>query len=179
MKYNFEKFCKDYRNIENYDKAATDNFEGWCCHHRRQTWDSNGERLEADVSAAELIALGQYYNVSADELIFLTASEHMSLHKKGKKFSEEHREKLSEAHKGEKHHMYGKHHSEEVKKKMSKPKSDEAKKKMSIAKKNMTEYTKKKIAAANIGLHWYHNDVENIRAKECPPGYVLGMSKRK
>ena len=29
MKYNFEKFCKDYENIENYEKAKKDNFKGW------------------------------------------------------------------------------------------------------------------------------------------------------
>lgn len=36
---------------------------------------------------------------------------------KGKEFSEEHKRKLSEAKKGENHHMYGKHHTEESKKK--------------------------------------------------------------
>ena len=40
----------------------------------------------------------------------------------GKKFSEEHRKKLSESHKGINHPMYGKHFSEEHKKKLSESK---------------------------------------------------------
>ena len=55
-------------------------------------------------------------------------------------FSEETRRKISESNKGEKHHMYGKHHSEETKRKISeshkglKP-SDETRKKLSEVKK--------------------------------------------
>lgn len=44
---------------------------------------------------------------------------------KHKSFSEEHKRKLSEAHKGEKHPFYGKHHSEETKRKMSEVKKRE------------------------------------------------------
>lgn len=40
--------------------------------------------------------------------------------------SEETKKKMSEARKGEKHHMYGKHHSEETKKKMSEAKKGES-----------------------------------------------------
>ena len=59
MKRSFEKFCKDYKNIENYEKAAADNFKGWCCHHRLQTWTSDGERRLVDITAAELQALNK------------------------------------------------------------------------------------------------------------------------
>lgn len=30
----YKQYCKDYENIENYDKAKVDNFVGWDCHHR-------------------------------------------------------------------------------------------------------------------------------------------------
>ena len=106
MKHNFEKYCKDYKNIENYDKALADNFKGWECHHRLQTWNSDGERRLVDITQAELKALGMYYNRPAEELIFLTRSEHNSLHQKGnnhflgKRHSEETRKKMSEAKKG-------------------------------------------------------------------------------
>ena len=32
-----KRYCKDYENIENYDKALADNFKGWHCHHRLET----------------------------------------------------------------------------------------------------------------------------------------------
>ena len=108
--------------------------------------------------------------------------------KKGKKLSEETRKKISETEKG-KHTgadnpFYGKHHSEEARKKISegnkgkqageknpmygKHFSEESKKKMSLAKKGNTNVR---------GKHWYNNGKINIRAKECPPGFVPGMLK--
>ena len=153
MKHRFEKYCKDYTNIENYENAAADNFVGWCCHHRKGV----------DITTEKLIALGIYYDRPAEELIFLTRSEHGALHNKGKKgkhFSEETKKKMSEAKKG-------KHFSEETKKKMSE------------AKKNMSEETKKKMSEAKKCRHWYNNGKINIRAKECLPGFVPGKLKRK
>ena len=117
MKHRFEKYCKDYTNIENYENAAADNFVGWCCHHRKGV----------DITTEKLIALGIYYDRPAEELIFLTRSEHGALHNKGKK---------------------GKHFSEETKKKMSEAKknmSEETKKKMSEAKKCRHWYNNGKI----------------------------------
>ena len=161
MKRNFERYCKDYENIENYDKALADNFKGWCCHHRLQTWNSDGERRLVDISREELIALDMYYNRPASELIFLTRSEHISLHDEGennpnygKHHSEETRKKISEGNKGkqagEKHPNYGKHHSEE---------------------------TRKKMGAALKGMRWFNNGKTNIRVKECPEGFVPGRLK--
>ena len=134
MKRNFEKFCKDYENIENYDKAKKDNFKGWHCHHRLETHNSDGERRLVDISQEELKALETYYDRPANELIFLTSREHNAYrkgrhlseeHKKkvsealeGKPKSEEHKKKISELKKGNKYHL-GKHHSEETKRKMS------------------------------------------------------------
>lgn len=154
-------------------------------------------------------------------------AEAISKANKGKKFSEEHKKKLSEAHKGkhagEKHSMYGKHHSDETKKKMSeahknmseetrrklseshkgqtawdkgKKLSEEHKKKLSEAHKgkhhslssiqkmseakkgkHRSEETKKKIGEAKKGTLWYNNGEINIRATECPEGFVPGRIK--
>ena len=167
----YKHYCKNYQDIENYQKALADNFKGWHCHHRLETHTSDGVRREVDIAAAELKALGMYYNRPASELIFLTIREHnafnkgkhlseeskkkMSEAKKGKHLSEEHKKKLSEAKKGEKNPNYGKHFSEEHKKKMSE------------ASKGKNIWTK--------GTRWYNNGKENIRAKECPEGFVPGM----
>ena len=84
MKYHFKRYCKDYENIENYEKAKKDNFKNWVCHHRLETHNSDGERRLVDITAEELLALGIYYSRPSSELIFLPISEHMSLHQKGK-----------------------------------------------------------------------------------------------
>ena len=151
MKYFFELYCKEYENIENYHKALADNFNGWECHHKLETHTSDGERRLVDITRKELIALDTYYNRPSEELIFLTKSEHMSLHRIGKHHSEETLKKMSETHKG--HSV-----SEETKKKLSeaaKNMSDETKKKMSEAKKGnkLSEEHKKKISEGNKGKH--------------------------
>ena len=156
MKHNFEKFCKDYENIENYEKAKADNFKGWDCHHRLETHTSDGERRLVDISHKELKALGMYYNRPPEELIFLPRREHNAFNK-GKKRSDETRKKLREVKKGEKNPNYGKHFSEEYRKKLSE-----------AAKGN-----------TNVrGTRWYNNGKINIRAKECPPGFTPGRIKK-
>ena len=105
MRYNFEKYCKDYQNIENYEKAKKDDFVGWHCHHRLETHNSDGERRLVDISQKELMALNMYYNRPASELIFLTTREHNAF-KKGK-------------YTGENHPRYGKHHTFEARQKIS------------------------------------------------------------
>ena len=171
MKHRFEVYCKNYQDIENYEKALADNFKGWECHHRLETHTSDGERRAVDITVDELQALGMYRYRPASELIFLTTSEHRKLHK----CSEETKKKMSEA---------KKNMSEETKKKMSEAKkghtvSEETRKKMSEAKKNMSEENKNKISEAYKGCHWYNNGKINIRAKECTPGFVPGMLIRK
>ena len=66
--------------IENYQFAKKDNFDGWNIHHRLETHTSDGEKRLVNLSKAELIALDMYYNRPANELVFLTKSEHTSLH---------------------------------------------------------------------------------------------------
>ena len=170
----YERYCKDYENIENYEKAKADNFKGWEVHHRLETHNLYGERREVDILADELKALGMYYNRPASELIFLTIKEH-NAYKKGKKLSEETKNKISEANKGENNSMYGKHHTSETKNKISEAMKGH---KNSLGKHLSAEH-KKKIGAASIGKHWYNNGKENRFCFECPEGFVLGMLKRK
>ena len=165
----YKQYCKDYENIENYQKALADNFKCWECHHRLETHTSDEERRLVDITRDELKALGMYYNRPASELIFLTKSEHNTLHKKCKRRSEETKKKIGAAHKG-------KHYSDETKKKMSdvwdydKHFTAGTRKKISETKKGNT-YTK--------GKRWYNNGKINIMSKECPLGFVPGMLKRK
>ena len=109
-------------------------------HHRRET--------DEGLSARELIKKKEYLQRPACELIFLTGSEHRRLHNRG-----------------EKNPYFGKHHSEETKKKMSEAKigthhSEEHKKKISQALsgeknpnfgKHFSEETKKKLSFAMSG----------------------------
>ena len=143
----YKQYCKEPEKIENYEKAKAANFKNWEVHHRLETHNSDGERRQVDITKKELKALDMYYNRPSSELIFLPTSEHMSLHRKGKPKSEEHKKKLSEARKGEKNPFYGKTHSEETRKKWS-----EARKEM----------------------RWYNNGKINTMAKECPEGFVPG-----
>ena len=200
----YKQYCKDYEKIENYQKAKKDNFKGWHCHHRLETHNSDGERRLVDITQKELIALGMYYHRPASELIFLTSREHNAF-RRGRKRSDETRRRMSEAGKGNKNAL-GCKRSEETKNKIREAnkgkklsdetrrrigaankgnkhalgckRSEETKKKMSEAKKNMTAETRRRIGAAKKGMHFFNNGKINIRAKECPPGFVPGRIKR-
>lgn len=102
--------CEDISKIENYELAKKDNFKGWACHHRLETYTSEGERRLVDISKEELKALGMYYHRPSEELIYLTKSEHQKLHhtgrpgpNRGKHFSEDHKRKILESKKGKKY----------------------------------------------------------------------------
>ena len=149
MKHTFERYCKDFEKIENYERAKKDNFKSWHCHHRLETHTSDGERRLVDITQKELKALGIYYNRPAEELIFLTTREH-NAYNKGKHHSEETKKKLSEANKGKKL-------------------SEEAKKKLSEAQKGNTNVR---------GRHWYNNGKENKYCYECPDGFTPGILRK-
>ena len=139
-----KKFCNDFTNIENYEKAIADIAHTWQCHHRLETHNSDETERprNAQLSKEELIALGMYYNRPAEEFIFLTEVDHKRLHNAGKKrrpFSEEWKRKMSEAHKG-------KHHSEEHKKKLSKANKGKHS--------EVSEETRRKSSEAHKGKHW-------------------------
>ena len=163
------QYCKDYENIENYEKAKAENFKGWRCHHRLETHTSDGKRRAVDITASELKALGLYWNRPADELIFLTTSEHAILHQKGKHRSEETRNKISEANKG-------KQFSEEHKRNISE--GQRCEKNHNYGKPKSNE-TKNKLSNAFKGLCFFNNGEINIRARECPPGFIKGRLKIK
>ena len=71
-------YCKeDISKIENYEKAITDSTQTWDCHHKAEILPCG--RFSADM----LIKYGLYYHRPANELIFLTHSEHARVHRKG------------------------------------------------------------------------------------------------
>lgn len=128
-----QAYCKDdLSKIENYDKAIADPENVWDCHHRLE-FTLEGEFAHTH---EELKRLGMYYHRPYFELIFLTHSEHLRLHKKGKN-----------------HHLYGKaspmkgkHHSDETRQKMS-----EAKKGRKL--RPFTAETRRKMSEAHKGKH--------------------------
>jgi len=69
----YSQYARDRRidAVENYDKACSEDFEGWTLHHRK----------EDKYTAKELIAMKDYYYVDPNELIWLTESEHDAIHK--------------------------------------------------------------------------------------------------
>ena len=74
-----KSYCReDLSLIENYNEAANDLTQTWDCHHRLEIQN------EKVVSRSDLIKQGLYYHRPAEELIFLTHSEHIVLHKSGK-----------------------------------------------------------------------------------------------
>lgn len=75
--------CEDYKDIENYDKAVNSP-ELWICHHRQETHNPDGTRRSVDLTVNDLMEWDLYYNRPADELIFLTRSEHRKVHAKPK-----------------------------------------------------------------------------------------------
>lgn len=104
--------CEDISLIENYEIAVNSPLK-YDCHHRNE--------IEMSKSMKELKELDLYYHRPASELIFIERGEHTRLHQKGKIVSFETRQKMSENNKkrvGEKNSFYGKHHSDETKKKI-------------------------------------------------------------
>lgn len=96
-----KRCCKDFTKIENYEKAITDT-QTWDLHHRLETHFSDGtpRPKNAQLKAAELIALDMYYHRPPEELIFMTHSEHSVIHHRNKVVSNEARRKLSNSRKG-------------------------------------------------------------------------------
>jgi len=152
------RICRNYELVENYAKAIADEENKWHLHHRRE--------IDEMKSAQQLKDEGKYYDVKPQELIFLTKSEHTKLHNKNQLAETKH--KISEALKGEKNPMFGKRHTEETKKKISD--SNKGKKASADAKKKMSDSRK--------GKHWYNNGIVEIKAKECPEGFVKGRLRK-
>ena len=109
------KYCReDIALIENYAEAIADTTQIWHCHHRDEV-KILPSGVQVISTASELKENERYFDCPANELIFLTRSEHRALHncsKKGKHLSEDHKLKMRESNKG-------KSRSEETKRKMS------------------------------------------------------------
>lgn len=69
----YGKYVKDRKieTVENYDKACSEDFEGWTLHHKK----------EDKHTAKELIAMKEYFYVDPNELIWLTIEEHDAIHR--------------------------------------------------------------------------------------------------
>ena len=177
--------CEDVSKIENYDKAITDNTQTWDCHHRLETHNSDGERRLVNLERKELIALGMYYNRPASELIFMTTVDHQYLHNKGKQLSVETRLKISKTlkgkYKGENNPLYGRHLSEERRKKMSEARkghsvTEETRKKISVAKSEFNK-THGIVPPSQKGKRWFTNGEINVKAEDCPVGFTPGITR--
>ena len=70
-----KRYCSKYWEIENYDKAVNDKTTIWVCHHRAEI-ETNG----VVHSMNYLIENNLYYHQNPEDLIFLTQSEHITLH---------------------------------------------------------------------------------------------------
>lgn len=102
-----KQYCKDPINlIENYQAAISDLTQMWVCHHRKE--------IDLDLTYKELIELNIYYQVPASDLIFLTRSDHTTLHHQTPKRKEQLRERML----GEDNPMRGKQHTQETRKKL-------------------------------------------------------------
>lgn len=66
----------ELRKIENYEQALADNFVLWDLHHRKEIAEDGSEGASRDV----LIVQGEYFYRPADELLFITKTDHKILH---------------------------------------------------------------------------------------------------
>lgn len=156
-----EKYTKLYcidniSLIENYDKALDDKTQTWVCHHRLE--------IDEKKSQQQLKAEGRYYHRPASELIFLTNSEHWTLHNLN--LRDETRILYSIRNSGKNNAMCG--HS--IKEFMSEEAYNEWKKKQ-------REVQKNKI--------WVNNGIENKKVKPeqlqqyLDKGYTKGVKRKK
>ena len=167
--YRASKYCcEDISQIENYDKAIADTTQTWQIHHRDEirTLPSG---MVVYRTQQELIENGRYYNCPANELIFLTKSEHIKLHCKYRPplpkecyertvrtrknngylhHSEETKRKLSEARKGKSSWNKGKHYKCEAVSKALKGHK-------------LSDKTKEKMSKSRIGRKWYNDGVKD------------------
>ena len=95
----------------------------------------------------------------------------MSEAKKGKNFSEEHKESLSKALTGKKKPPFTEEHRQNLSKALKgKHHSEESKRKLSDSMKGKPSNTK--------GKKWFNDGTKNVMAFECPEGFVPGRLKR-
>lgn len=183
--------CEDISKIENYDKAIIDSVRIWHCHHRLETISNSIITVET------LKKANMYYHRPANELIFLSPSEHAKLHTTGersnkvwlkKHLPEYIKQKISLSNKGK---PKSEEHKQKLKlSRLGKKASLETRQKLSAMRKGkklgpMSDITKKHISEAKkaknlIGvLHWYNNGKKESCLKNCPMGWTKGrLTKR-
>ena len=140
---NAHEYCRDdIAKIENYDKAAADNTQMWDCHHRDEV-KVLPSGMTVLRSRQDLIDSGRYYDCPANELIFLTHSEHQRVHNKGMHHSDETRKKISESQKGKKRTPLSEEHRKKISESMKgRILSEETRIKLSEAHKGKTTWNK-------------------------------------
>lgn len=92
-----EKYCTDYKNIENYAEALSSPLR-YDLHHRLEISEMQ--------TRSDLMFLHLYFHRPPEELIFLEHREHVSLHNAN--LSTETKKRMSESKKGN-HYALGKH----------------------------------------------------------------------
>lgn len=155
-----KKYCKeDISLIENYDIAVADTKNRWIIHHRDEV-KILPLGIRVNRSVEYLKENGRYYNCPANELIFMLQKDHARVHftghtyNKGRTMPDEQRLKCARP--AEQNGMFGKHHSEETRNKIS-----ESKQGKHI--KPFTDEHKRKIAEANKRRVWTAEMRENMR----------------
>ena len=98
-------------------------------------------------SKETLIKFGLYYNRPANELVFMKLSEHRKIHTIGSR-----------------NPFYRKQHSLAQRQKWSKERKGNKLNELQLS--NFARWSK--------GLHYYNNGHIELRAKECPDGFVKG-----
>ena len=105
-----EYCCEDISLIENYEQAVSDENEVWQCHHRNEiVGDKRFSRFE-------LMKMNMYYERPASEFIFLTELEHKRLHNTGRKYTDEQKQRMSDAKKGRRYSLESRRRMSETKK---------------------------------------------------------------
>lgn len=166
----YRSICKtSITEVENYDKAIADETQEWVLHHRLETHKYKDRtrtewiRRDENLSRKVLVAFGVYFLRPAEELIFMTRSDHHKLHMD--RVSEEHRANMNKGHIGCKL-------SEDHKKKLSEAKLNNPVRYWSG--KKLSEEHKKKLAESKKGRGWYNNGERSTLSRECPEGFVPG-----
>lgn len=169
------KYCyEDISKIENYDKAIADKIQTWHCHHRLEIMMNCGIK--------ELKNNGYYYNRPANELIFLTKQEHMSLHAHNKKSKWNFDTCMTEAKKYHTRSEFAANARHAYLLALNRGWLDLytwfQKKgtliRIALQGKQKTDEHKRKMSEVAKGRHWYNNGIITVSKIRCPEGFVAG-----
>ena len=145
----YDSLTKEQRKIYNHCRHSALKYfnvqKGYVLHHKDDT--------------LMLTDINRYIEWRPEDLVVMTLSEHSKLHNTGLVRSEETREKMSKANKGNQNWL-GKHHTEETKKKLSEANKG----------KHITEETRKKLSEAAKGnqkwLGKHHSEEAKQKMRE-------------